>query len=147
MEMEKGTADAQIPCKLADIVATTADKRRDDPHAVRVGQGGHDVQPVGPGRVVEPDGGWALVLPDTAHAYAVWVDPDDKVWLTDWSINALVRFDPDTAREMGIADIQSASDNIHAGAKFPGAGSLLPAQPSPPAAADVGLCRRPQIGQ
>jgi virginiamycin B lyase len=29
-----------------------------------------------------------------AHAYSVWVDPADKVWLTDWSTNAIVRFDP-----------------------------------------------------
>ncbi|HKW80901.1 MAG TPA: lyase, partial [Casimicrobiaceae bacterium] len=26
--------------------------------------------------------------------YAVWVDDRDKVWLTDWSSNAIVRFDP-----------------------------------------------------
>ena len=35
-------------------------------------------------------------LPGTAHTYAVWVDPHDKVWLTDWSVNAIVRFDPIT---------------------------------------------------
>ena len=28
------------------------------------------------------------------RAYAVWVDPDDKVWLSDWAANAIVRFDP-----------------------------------------------------
>ena len=28
----------------------------------------------------------------------MWVDPADKVWLTDWSINALVRFDPVTEK-------------------------------------------------
>ncbi len=33
-------------------------------------------------------------LPGNAHAYAVWVDDKDKVWLTDWSTNAVVRFDP-----------------------------------------------------
>jgi virginiamycin B lyase len=33
-------------------------------------------------------------LPGNAHAYAVWVDDKDKVWLTDWSTNAIVRFDP-----------------------------------------------------
>jgi virginiamycin B lyase len=35
-------------------------------------------------------------LPGNAHAYSVWVDPADKVWLTDWSTNAIVRFDPAT---------------------------------------------------
>ena len=33
-------------------------------------------------------------LPGNAHTYSVWVDDKDKVWLTDWSINAIVRFDP-----------------------------------------------------
>src|SRR5262249_46320092 len=28
------------------------------------------------------------------HTYAVWVDPDDKVWLSEWAANAIVRFDP-----------------------------------------------------
>ena len=28
----------------------------------------------------------------------VWVDDRDKVWLADWSVNALVRFDPLTER-------------------------------------------------
>jgi virginiamycin B lyase len=28
----------------------------------------------------------------------VWVDDKDKVWLTDWSINAIVRFDPVTEK-------------------------------------------------
>ena len=28
------------------------------------------------------------------RAYSVWVDDRDKVWLTDWSANAIVRFDP-----------------------------------------------------
>ena len=35
-------------------------------------------------------------LPGSAHAYSVWVDDHDKVWLTDWSTNAIVRFDPIT---------------------------------------------------
>ncbi len=35
-------------------------------------------------------------LPGSAHAYSVWVDPDDRVWLTEWSTNAIVRFDPVT---------------------------------------------------
>src|SRR5581483_1699833 len=28
------------------------------------------------------------------HAYAVWVDPEDTVWLSEWAANAIVRFDP-----------------------------------------------------
>jgi virginiamycin B lyase len=35
-------------------------------------------------------------LPGNAHAYAVYVDDKDKIWLTDWTRNALVRFDPPT---------------------------------------------------
>jgi len=27
----------------------------------------------------------------------VWVDPDDKVWLSEWAANAIVRFDPNGA--------------------------------------------------
>ena len=30
------------------------------------------------------------------RAYSVWVDPDDIVWLTEWSAHAVVRFDPAT---------------------------------------------------
>jgi virginiamycin B lyase len=30
--------------------------------------------------------------------YAVYVDDRDKVWLTEWSTNAILRFDPDTER-------------------------------------------------
>jgi virginiamycin B lyase len=30
------------------------------------------------------------------RAYSVWVDPSDKVWLTDFPANAIVRFDPAT---------------------------------------------------
>jgi streptogramin lyase len=34
-------------------------------------------------------------LPGSApHTYAVWVDPGDKVWVSAWSANAIVRFDP-----------------------------------------------------
>ena len=28
----------------------------------------------------------------------VYVDDQDKVWLSEWSANAMVRFDPDTER-------------------------------------------------
>ena len=30
--------------------------------------------------------------------YSVWVDEDDKVWLTDFAANAIVRFDPKTEK-------------------------------------------------
>ena len=33
-------------------------------------------------------------LPGDSQAYAVWVDEHDKVWLTDFGNNTLVRFDP-----------------------------------------------------
>src|SRR4029450_1689544 len=32
------------------------------------------------------------------RTYAVWVDPDDKVWLADWAANAILRFDPETEK-------------------------------------------------
>jgi virginiamycin B lyase len=32
------------------------------------------------------------------RTYAVWVDPDDKVWLSDWTANGIVRFDPATEK-------------------------------------------------
>jgi virginiamycin B lyase len=31
---------------------------------------------------------------DELHTYAVWVDSEDKVWLSEWGANAVVRFDP-----------------------------------------------------
>jgi virginiamycin B lyase len=42
------------------------------------------------------DGSWKVWrLPgDGPHAYAVYVNDKDKVWLTDFSANAIVRFDP-----------------------------------------------------
>jgi virginiamycin B lyase len=35
---------------------------------------------------------------DKPRTYAVWVDPNDKVWLSEWAANAIVRFDPATGR-------------------------------------------------
>ena len=36
-------------------------------------------------------------LPGTKpQAYAVWVDESDKIWVSEWSANAVVRFDPAT---------------------------------------------------
>ena len=42
------------------------------------------------------DGSWkAWKLPGGApRTYAVYVDEKDKVWLTDFGANAIVRFDP-----------------------------------------------------
>jgi virginiamycin B lyase len=33
---------------------------------------------------------------DRPRAYAVYVDERDKVWLSEWTANAIVRFDPET---------------------------------------------------
>ena len=41
----------------------------------------------------------AWKLPGAApRAYSVWVDERDNVWLSDFSANAIVRFDPQTER-------------------------------------------------
>ena len=32
------------------------------------------------------------------HAYAVYVDDEDKVWVSDFSANAILRFDPETEK-------------------------------------------------
>ena len=37
-------------------------------------------------------------LPGDAHAYALWVDDQDKVWLSEWNSNAIIRFDPRSER-------------------------------------------------
>ena len=34
----------------------------------------------------------------SAHAYAVYVDETDAVWLTDFTANAILRFDPQSQR-------------------------------------------------
>lgn len=48
----------------------------------------------------DPAKAWrAWKLPGTApKTYSVWVDENDKVWLTDFAANAIVRFDPETGR-------------------------------------------------
>src|SRR3546814_9591221 len=45
-------------------------------------------------------GNWqAWKLPgDKPRAYAVYVDEADKVWVTDFGANAVLRFDPETER-------------------------------------------------
>jgi len=51
--------------------------------------------------VYDPSSGtWrAWKLPGVRpQAYAVYVDERDKVWLTDFGANAIVRFDPETER-------------------------------------------------
>ncbi len=35
---------------------------------------------------------------DNPRPYAVWVDERDKVWVSDFSGNAIFRFDPDAER-------------------------------------------------
>ena len=40
---------------------------------------------------------WSLPKSKTG-CYAVYVDDKDKVWLTDWSANAILRFDPATEK-------------------------------------------------
>lgn len=35
---------------------------------------------------------------DAPKSYSVWVDAEDKVWLTDFAANAIVRFDPGSGR-------------------------------------------------
>jgi virginiamycin B lyase len=38
-------------------------------------------------------------LPNSGSGcYAVYVDSHDKIWLTDFNANAIVRFDPDTEK-------------------------------------------------
>lgn len=52
----------------------------------------HDPRPAASGKA------WrAWKLPgDKPKPYSVWVDENDQIWLTDFSANAIVRFDPDT---------------------------------------------------
>jgi virginiamycin B lyase len=48
---------------------------------------------------------------DDPHAYAVYVDEGDAVWLSDFGANALVRFDP--ARELfDVLPLPSANANV-----------------------------------
>ena len=35
---------------------------------------------------------------DRPQTYAVYVDDQDKVWLSEWTANAMVRFDPATEK-------------------------------------------------
>ena len=45
-----------------------------------------------------------------ARTYAVYVDERDKVWLSDWGANAIVRFDPTTEKfEVFPSDKSSAN--------------------------------------
>jgi virginiamycin B lyase len=48
----------------------------------------------------DPDTGewreWPLPAEGGSQAYAVYVDDRDDVWLTDFTANTIVRFDPDT---------------------------------------------------
>ena len=51
-------------------------------------------------RVAGASGAWrSWRLPGgSPHAYAVYVDEKDMVWLSDFGVNAVLRFDPKTAR-------------------------------------------------
>jgi virginiamycin B lyase len=44
------------------------------------------------------------------RAYAVWVDPADKVWLSEWTANAIVRFDPVTEKFESFPSNRSGAD-------------------------------------
>jgi virginiamycin B lyase len=46
------------------------------------------------------DRSWKMWKPPGANprTYSVWVDDRDKVWITDWSANAILRFDPATEK-------------------------------------------------
>ncbi len=44
------------------------------------------------------------------RAYSVWVDDRDKVWLTDWTANAIVRFDPVTEKFESFPSSRSGAE-------------------------------------
>jgi virginiamycin B lyase len=58
------------------------------------------------------DGAWRVWrLPgQRPRAYAVWVDPADKVWLTDFGANAVVRFDPVSEAFVGFPSDRSGAN-------------------------------------
>ena len=45
------------------------------------------------------------------HAYAIFVDDKDIVWLSEWSANALVRFDPRT-EHFDVMPLPRANANV-----------------------------------
>ena len=55
-------------------------------------------------RTISASGGWSeWALPGAgARAYAVYVDERDHVWLSDFTANALVRFDPATESFLSV---------------------------------------------
>ena len=44
------------------------------------------------------------------HVDSVWVDDRDKVWLTEWSSNAIVRFDPVAEKFDSFPSSRSGAD-------------------------------------
>ena len=48
---------------------------------------------------------------DRPQAYAVFVDGDDIVWLTDFGANAIVRFDP-TAEAFTVLDLPTSGASV-----------------------------------
>jgi len=67
------------------------------------------------------DGSWkAWKLPGAGpRTYAVYVDEKDKVWLTDFGANAIVRFDP-TTEKFDSFPSDMASANVRQLAGRPG---------------------------
>ena len=48
---------------------------------------------------------------DCPQSYAVYVDDQDAVWLSDFAANAMVRFDPQT-EEFQVFPLPSPSANV-----------------------------------
>ena len=47
----------------------------------------------------------------TPRAYAVYVDENDDVWLSDFGANTVLRFDPET-EEFQVFDLPSTPSNV-----------------------------------
>ena len=54
--------------------------------------------------------GFKAISETVESGASVWVDPDDKVWLTDFSANAIVRFDPLTEKFKVFASDKSGAN-------------------------------------
>ena len=53
------------------------------------------------------------------HAYAVYVDDKNKVWVSDFSTNAILRFDPETEKFASFSSTRSNA-NVRQMAGRPG---------------------------
>jgi streptogramin lyase len=67
------------------------------------GAGPHDVAPAANGIV------WYTAQAQGAQAYAVYVDDEDKVWLSDFDANAVLRFDPVTEKFTSFPETKSGA--------------------------------------